>query len=320
MINQKMFNEFWRFVHARHEVFINRFIKQSPPPWSEDHILQQYKFTNVFREIDRESLYLINSILCYEPSSHIDKVFNVLLYRLFNKLDTHRAIGFQFVDTWNPERVRAKILLNVEKPFTDAFLTVGLSKAGGKYYNGDKLGRVLYGLIDHEIYNRIDQIDHDIQSVTSMEGVFHTIDAIYGYGPFLAYEATIDLNYPPLTRFSENDFVSCGPGCQRGIDLIYPDKGILRYEDIVIALQSKQEDAFRDLGLKFNYFCGRSLTLRNIEHSLCEFQKYWRLRTGGRPTRKFIPRKTVLPDPEYLDWLNTLQRLYSKQDHKEIVV
>ena len=44
---------FWYWVNERHRIYVNRFIKKQPYPWTKDKILRTYKFTNVFRQLDR---------------------------------------------------------------------------------------------------------------------------------------------------------------------------------------------------------------------------------------------------------------------------
>jgi hypothetical protein len=48
---------FWRFVHERQEIWRKKSAGE-PAPWTSDPILRYNSFTNVYRELDRGTLYL----------------------------------------------------------------------------------------------------------------------------------------------------------------------------------------------------------------------------------------------------------------------
>lgn len=57
-----VFDTFWRFVCERREIELKR-INGDPAPWTDDAILQKYRFTNVSRVSDRVSQYLIVNVI-----------------------------------------------------------------------------------------------------------------------------------------------------------------------------------------------------------------------------------------------------------------
>ena len=65
-----IFDTYWRFAAERQNVFFRR-LKGTPPPWSADIILQQYRFTNAYRASDRVSQYLIHHVI-YEGDQQPD--------------------------------------------------------------------------------------------------------------------------------------------------------------------------------------------------------------------------------------------------------
>jgi hypothetical protein len=46
-----------KFMKARHAIFLAR-REGANPPWTRDPILQTYKFTNVYRELDRVTVWV----------------------------------------------------------------------------------------------------------------------------------------------------------------------------------------------------------------------------------------------------------------------
>jgi hypothetical protein len=89
----------------------------------------------------------------------------------------------------------------------------------------------------------------------------------------------------------------------RGANLIFPQRK--DYLAIMRELRDTQADHFARLFLPWDevaYEKRPQLSLRGIEHSLCEFQKYHRGYTGtGRPRNEFVITSKT---PEWLDKLS----------------
>ncbi|MBV9013784.1 MAG: hypothetical protein JO115_24250 [Pseudonocardiales bacterium] len=58
---------YWYVASERQRVFERR-IAGRPRPWTDDSILQTYKFCNVYRAADRVSQYMISEV-CYHDVS-----------------------------------------------------------------------------------------------------------------------------------------------------------------------------------------------------------------------------------------------------------
>ena len=58
------------------------------PPWTDDPILRDHRFTNAYRAADRVSQFLIREVIYGEgaPQTTEDVVFRILLFKLFNKI------------------------------------------------------------------------------------------------------------------------------------------------------------------------------------------------------------------------------------------
>ncbi len=96
-------------------------------------------------------------------------------------------------------------------------------------------------------------------------------------GDFLAYQYIIDLNYSPLTNFSEMEFVVPGPGALDGIRKCFRSLGGLNETDIIHLVVDRQEDEFARLGLTFQSLWGRPLQLIDCQNLFCEVDKYARI-------------------------------------------
>jgi hypothetical protein len=115
---------------------------------------------------------------------------------------------------------------------------------------------------------------------------------------------------PYFQPFKEDDWANVGPGAKEGIRLIYPSaKGLREIYPKMVQLRDEQAQHFERLEIDFPFyerFTKGHLSLRSIEHSLCEFSKYWLQRKElGKQRMKFAPDmnrivngKRVIIDPE----------------------
>src|SRR5258708_11124093 len=91
-----VYDAYWRFAAERHRVFSGR-LEGDDPPFTDDPVLAQYKFTNAYRASDRVSQYLIQHVL-YEGDPTPDEVFfRTLLFKVFNRIETWELLTQQLV-------------------------------------------------------------------------------------------------------------------------------------------------------------------------------------------------------------------------------
>ena len=48
---------FYDYINERHAIYLKRFIGE-PHPWTDDEILQTYSFCNVYRELDKVTVWI----------------------------------------------------------------------------------------------------------------------------------------------------------------------------------------------------------------------------------------------------------------------
>ncbi len=154
----------------------------------------------------------------------------------------------------------------------------------------------------NDLREKLNDVFMQVKNASHLSEVFETMMQCRRVGPFIAYEICIDLMYAKIVPFTEDDWVNLGPGAKFGIRLIFPNKKVDMVEGLK-QLRADQELHFKRLGLKFPYYQGKELTLRNIEHSLCEYGKYWKLsHCTGKSRMKFVPSTQPLeiPGPQKL--------------------
>jgi len=273
-------------------------LENRSPPWTEDRILRTNRFTNVYRELDPGTDYLIRPILETSHSDE-DKIFNVMIYRLIGRLDTYKRIGFQTLRSFDSSRFEKvlKDIRDVEKhsPFSGAYTVCGYTKLGSH----DKIVNVSRLFAD--LQNQFPNLYARIKRCRRAEEVYNELKNTNGFGRFLAYQVLVDLLYPlnikngaPLLPFSHDEWAVAGPGARRGIDILLRN-GLTHAElDVMRWLRDNQMREFQRLGIVFPYRKGKfgqpiHITLANIQNCLCEFYKYYKIKTGtGRARRRFV--------------------------------
>jgi len=271
-----VFDAYWKFAAERQRVFFSR-IRQSPPPWTDDSILQTYKFTNSYRASDRVSQFLIREVIFGQPSRPADQLFRILLFKTFNKIETWRLLeqelGVLNVDDFSVEAY-------------DAILSAALAR-GERIYSGAYImasGRSFFGFErKHQNHLRLlEKLNQEvaferIADCNSMSQVFELLMSYPTFGSFLAYQYAIDINYSDLVDFNENDFVMPGPGALDGISKCFSSRGGLTEADLISYCVDIQEDEFERLGIEFDSLWGRSLHLIDCQNLFCEISKYSRV-------------------------------------------
>lgn len=99
--NKKLF--FW-LMHERMLIWKRRFIDKKERPWTENEILRDYKFTNVYRELDRNSQWQIKNILLDDELSLKNLIWKMMVFRFFNNPETF---------TFNPQKGYTGIQLDL---------------------------------------------------------------------------------------------------------------------------------------------------------------------------------------------------------------
>ena len=91
------YESYWRFAAERQAVFFRR-VRGEAHPWTDNPVLAIYKFTNAYRASDRVSQYLIRNVIYRDdlPKSPREVFFRILLFKLFNKIDTWELLEREF--------------------------------------------------------------------------------------------------------------------------------------------------------------------------------------------------------------------------------
>ncbi len=122
-----------------------------------------------------------------------------------------------------------------------------------------------------------DELHLQIHHSPNMASAFRLLREYPTLGDFLAYQYVTDLNYSPLTEFSETEFVCAGPGAKDGIRKCFRETAGYSESDLIKMMMDRQSDEFIRMGIRFQDLWGRSLKLIDCQNLFCEVDKYARV-------------------------------------------
>ncbi|EDK72534.1 conserved hypothetical protein [candidate division TM7 genomosp. GTL1] len=274
---QKIYDLYWYFAAERQHIFEKR-LAGAAAPWTDDPILREYKFCNVFRAADRVSQYMIRNV-CYhdEACSPDDRLFQIVAFRTFSKLETwevvHDFLGRYPTLTDLASGTFTKALEYAKQQngalYTHAFILCAADAYGKKrkHLNHIELFRHMF---------LADGLGKKLQNANSLQQIYGLLHAYPLMGDFMSYQTAIDLNYSDLIDFSENDFTQPGSGALRGMSKVFVSLGDYTPSETVLWMVKRQNDEFKRLGLVFGGLFGRPLHAIDCQGLFCETDKYCR--------------------------------------------
>ncbi|REJ65785.1 MAG: hypothetical protein DWQ31_17165 [Planctomycetota bacterium] len=298
-----VFDTYWRFAAERQAVFHRRALGETPP-WTDDEILREYKFTNAYRASDRVSQYLIRHVIYEGDQSSEEVFFRTILFKLFNKIETWEMLSQELGPPTYAEysferydRILTRAIEGKRTIYSAAYIMPSGSKAFGTTRKHRSHLRLLEQMME-------DNLPARIAEAPSMRKAFELLLSYPMIGDFLAYQYVTDLNYSDLTDFSEMEFVIPGPGALDGIRKCFESLGGLSETDVIKVVAERQEAEFARLGLEFHSLWGRPLQLIDCQNLFCEISKYARVKhpdVAGVSKRTRIKQKHR-PNMEPIDY------------------
>jgi hypothetical protein len=302
---KKALATFFYWINERHRIYTLR-KRGAKFPWTKDKILRDYKFTNAFRQLDRVTQEWTDRFCRLlgkgKNLKDEDILFHCCMFRLFNWPETYDALYYNVPDLHKrerdvqsgklkPQRWNLKKALAVlkerrdahEQLFTGAYIITNLGRPEPKY-------EVIATALD-QIWQQRKQLTRAIRKRRTMEGAVEVLSTIPTIGGFIGYEIACDLRHTRLLADARdiNSWANPGPGAKRGIHRLICGKAKLPG-----AKPNYQKAMRRLLKLSPKYLqkhvkdCEWPFEMREIEHSLCEFDKYMRVKNGeGKPRSRF---------------------------------
>ena len=275
----------WDWIAERHRIYLKKMTGE-PAPWTQDPALRQYRFCNVFRELDKVTVWLREN--WREPFADSDYLWIAMcLARQINWPETLAEVGFP-EHGYDAAAVRQALearKLRGDKVYTGAYM---ISAPAGEFAGMGKpeyTAQIVVGAL-WRTRNEFDDLFAAGRQPT-MQVVHSWLKQFRGWGDFMAYEVVTDLRHTRYLRNAPdiNTWAVAGPGAIRGLHRLHgrPYKRALSQEQAceemreLLALSRSSLPDFIP-----------ALELREIEHSLCETDKWLRVAAGqGRLRSKY---------------------------------
>lgn len=300
---EKVYNLYWYFAAERQKIFFKK-LKGESAPWTDDKILQEYKFCNSYRASDRVSQYLIKNVIYngkkYEDG---DMLFRIVLFKIFNKESTWEILKEELGDiglnnfSFNKySKILEKAKGEGKKIYTDAYMS-----CANKAYGYNKKHENHIALLE-EMFLK-DKIQKDIIRAKNMEEGFRILRKYPLIGDFMAYQLITDINYSEVVNFSEREFTVAGPGSERGIKKCFIDLEGMTKEDVIKWMCDNQEQEFKKLGLEFKRLGDRPLQYIDCQNLFCELDKYCRQALPELKSNRVKIKKKYLQNKEKIEYM-----------------
>jgi len=291
---------FYQFMEEREAVRLRKEAGQLRP-WTDDPILQEYKFTNVRRHHDRTSAQLRDNF--YDQhfnASRADILMNCALARYFGTYEFMEAVGWQTWEDFDFDGIEDCATNRLERKmrvFTGAYVITNQGISAPKQ-------EVVVHHFLRDLHTAMSEILDVVQMTRSWQKTASVMRKIKGFGGtgFMTKEVLLDTTYTgfwgePVDgswgRFSfPKDWwtwTPIGPGARRGIARVLghddpslaPNMNEARLLAYILELKDWQAN-FWDINEH------GALSPTDIQFQLCEFDKYERVRLGqGRPRSKY---------------------------------
>lgn len=261
------------FIIARHAIHERR-AEGLPKPWTEDPILQQYRFCNVYRELDTVTKWIADNWRT-PNKDHEDLWFAVAVARWVNWPDTLEAIGFPL--PWNPEQFLDAIYSRKtagEKVWTGAYMI-------GTQGNAKDKPLFIAENVLQPLWDRREELRP--KPGMSLEQFARPIINTKNQGTFMVGQIVADIKYAGVLKDAPDwmTWTVSGPGSRRGLNRVmgfdlgkgWNDRN---FRAAMLILRERVNDTLPSWM--------EPLHAQDLQNCLCEFDKYERVRLGqGRP-------------------------------------
>ena len=260
---------FFSFARQRHKIYLDRQAGK-PAPWTDDPILQRYRFTNVFRELDATTIWFRKNLR--DPlRNNIEVLPATVVFRWFNRVTTGEAVKAN-KNYLNPAALR-KAVAKLKPPYVTGAYMIYTTATKAPTKQEGVLQSIETWYATHPDWRKF--------KCQTMEETCQWVKS-FCLGDFMAYEIACDLRYTKLLEKAPDKmtWTNFGPGSSRGIERLF-GAGVDKLQATRDLLKLSQNK-------KYWPAAWPAWEMREVEHTLCEFDKYERTRLGeGHPKEIF---------------------------------
>lgn len=278
MVDAKMF-----FSSARErELIRRRRAAGEPTPWTEDPVFREWRFCNVRREDDKTTIWFNDNVRTHLKATSLPVIKATIAFRWFNRIETGERIKDLLLGRWDSEEARRR-LRGVTPVVTGAYVIKtpdGMSKLDGVLWCID------------EALSRVWHFGGRWWGGTLEEAWRDLLEFPY-LGGFMAYEIVSDLRWTGVLGAATdiNTWAHVGPGAARGLGWVLGEgpefwNHHAKCDQDAMLAQMQQLLAMSRDPLYWSVEW-HAWEMREVEHWLCEYDKYMRATNGKRLKRRF---------------------------------
>lgn len=279
-------DDLFAWMRERHAIYERR-AKGLPKPWTQDPILQAFRFCNVYRELDTVTEWLRTN--WREPWKEDPNLwFAMAAARLINWPATLEEVAFALRRNnaigWRPETFLSNMRDRAqrgEKVYTGAYMLRGGEKGTDKASYTAEILSGLWAARGTLAPKRGDSL-----------AVVHTrLAAMPGMGSFLAGQVVCDTKYVGELTMARDwwTWAASGPGSQRGLNRVVGNPVQAPWNEL--EWLSTLRLLHRDIEKLVKRASMPMIHAQDLQNCLCEFDKYERVRLGeGRPRSTYPGR------------------------------
>ena len=278
-----MIDQFFAYARERYSIRLKRNAGE-PKPWTDDPILAQYSFTEVFREDDKTTRWLNTYVR--EPMRDQDRVLPaVLIFRWFNRIKTgeaifnHRQRGLaafdRFMRTGDTGPMRKAILAHCGAgPYVTGAYTINTRSAGLGLNKLDGVLKLIQMWMETHDWKRPDTSSLQAFSVWCQSPCL---------AMFMTDQIATDLRWTYLLENAPDKmtWANPGPGCANGLNKVFGRPDGYKVKD---AQMINEMRALLALSQDGDYWPQDwpQWELHEVENCCCEFSKYSRGYSRGK--------------------------------------
>jgi len=203
-------NRYLYWIEERERIRIKKEDSKLEPPWTEDEILKEFKFCQVFREDDRTTRWFAAHIrrpLSAEP----EVIMATIIFRFFNLIETGRTLLEHNLHLdWNREKAIEEVSKQ-PKWVTGAYIVK----------TPNRMNKVtgVAECVTH-IWVERENLVSSLEKMTTLEEAWAFLLQYPYIGPFVAYEIVTDLRHTYILDEATDicSWANAGPGAMRGLN------------------------------------------------------------------------------------------------------
>jgi len=312
-LNEQVIYNYFEFARDRHQAYLNRRAGLPRGEWTDNPIIREQRFCNIFREYDRLTEYYLNHIVpnysgTFRELNQQELIFATTFSRIFNNEEFLRAVGVIRLD--DPDKEKERILgiisdrLKRKLPvYATAYYTYGcMSYKTGTKELDSKAHNTVRGMFQ-DFVPKLPDITWKILGERDLYVARkHLMGSFRGIGDFISMEVLYHLTMIPVDWINLDINSWMSPGIGPRIFCNYLFKCNVGKETLALYSSSKTSGTLITIYKNWDELCrlldievplqdDERINYLVVENIACEASKYHRFKTYGcKGGRKFLPR------------------------------